>query len=369
MSKQLKLFFVAGERSGDLHGGNLIKALKSNHYNIEIEAWGGDKMEAEGASLKMHYRHMAFMGIWEVIENLFTIFKNLKKCKNDILNFKPDGIVLIDYAGFNLKIAKFCKENNIKVFYYISPKVWAWNTNRAYKIKKYVDHLFVIFPFEVDFFKKFDFDVDYVGNPLMDEIATFVPDKNFREKHKLSIKPIIAILAGSRLQEVKSMLPTMAKMSNYYSDYQFVISGVDNLNPTIYGEHGLKVIFNDTYNLLVNSEIALVTSGTATLETALLEIPQIVCYKAGEISYQIYIRVIKIAFVSLVNLIAEKEIVKELIQHDFTEEKLKSELELILINGKNRETQLENYKIMKQKVGKKGASERTAELIIKYLTP
>jgi lipid-A-disaccharide synthase len=363
----MKLFFVAGERSGDLHGGNLIKALKSIDSDIAIEAWGGDRMAAEGAILKAHYEKMAFMGIWEVVKNLGSIFKNLKKCKEDILNFKPDAVVLIDYAGFNLKIAKFCKEQNIKVFYYISPKVWAWNTKRAYKIKKYVDHLFVIFPFEVDFFKKFDFNVDYVGNPLMDEIQAFVPDLNFREKQSLSNKPIIAILAGSRQQEVKSMLPNMAKMKDYFPDYQFVISGVDNLNPEIYKDYGLKVIFNDTYNLLVNSEAALVTSGTATLETALLEIPQIICYSAGHISYQIFKLVIKIPFVSLVNLIAEKEIAKELIQYDFTIENLKTELDLILKNGKNREIQLENYKEMKIKVGQKGASERTAELIFKYL--
>lgn len=364
----MKLFFVAGEKSGDLHGGNLIKSLKSIDYKIQIEAWGGERMQQEGAILKNHYSNMAFMGLWEVIKNLGTIFKNLKNCKSDIISFQPDAVVLIDYAGFNLKIAKFCKEKGIEVIYYISPKVWAWNTKRALKIKALVDHLLVIFPFEVDFFAKFGYKVDYVGNPLMDEIEAFVPNKNFNQNHKLSDKPIIAILAGSRMQEVQSMLPTMAKMQSYYPQYQFVISGVDNLPKEIYKNYNLPVIFNDTYNLITNAEATLVTSGTATLETALLGTPQVVCYKTSPLTYQIGMLLIKVKFASLVNLIMGKETVKELIQQEFNLENIKKELDAIVIGGSKRQTQLHEYQILKEKVGKKGASERAANLILKYVS-
>ncbi len=363
----MKLFFVAGEKSGDLHGGNLIKALKVFDSNIKIEAWGGDRMEAEGAILKNHYSNMAFMGLWEVVKNIKTIFQNLKNCKSDIINFQPDAVILIDYAGFNMKIAKFCKEKGIKVIYYISPKVWAWNTKRALKIKALVDHLLVIFPFEVDFFAKFGYKVDYVGNPIMDEIEGFVPEINFKHKYKLSEKPIIAILAGSRMQEVEVMLPTMVKMLSYFPQFQFIISGVDNLPKEIYSKYNLPVIFNDTYNLLHNSEAALVTSGTATLETALLGTPQVVCYKTSLLTYQIGMLLIKVKFASLVNLIMEKETIKELIQHDFNVENIEKELNSIIVGGKKRETQLAEYQKLKDKVGKSGASERAASLILKYL--
>jgi lipid-A-disaccharide synthase len=360
----LKLFFVAGEKSGDLHGGNLIKALRSTNYNIFIEAWGGERMEAEGVILKNHYKNMAFMGLWEVIKNLSNIFKNLKNCKKDILNFRPDAVVLIDYAGFNLKIAKFCKENNIKVFYYISPKVWAWNTKRALKIKQLVDHMMVILPFEVDFFAQFNYQVHYVGNPLMDEIEAFIPNVNFKGKYNISNKPIIALLAGSRLQEVTKMLPIMAQVANHYPDYQFVIAGVDNLPKAIYQQTNLKVIYNDTYNLLMNAEAALVTSGTATLETALLKTPQVVCYKTSPLTYQIGMMLIKVKFASLVNLIMGKEIVKELIQNDFNLDNLKAELNKLLINEPKREIQLDDYQLLINKVGISGASKRAAEIII-----
>jgi lipid-A-disaccharide synthase len=367
----MKLFFVAGEKSGDLHGGNLIKALQTMKPSIDIEAWGGDNMQAAGAILKNHYSNMAFMGLWEVIKNLGTINRNLKKCKNDILNFKPDAVVLIDYAGFNLRIAKFCKEKNIKTIYYISPKVWAWNTKRAFKIKALIDHMLVIFPFEVDFYKQFEYNVDYVGNPLMDEIDAFVPDSNFRKANNLSEKPIIAILAGSRLQEVVKMLPSMAETAIHYPRYQFIIAGVDNLPSNIYHEyeqkHGLKIIFNNTYNLLVNAEAALVTSGTATLETALLNIPQVVCYKTSEITYQIGMQLIKVPYASLVNLILNKEIVKELIQHKFTVSNMKEELKKIMAGGTKRETQLAEYEKLRYLVGTKGASNRAAENVIQYL--
>lgn len=363
----MKLFFVAGEKSGDLHGGNLIKALKAKNNPLEIEAWGGDNMQNEGAVLKNHYRNMAFMGIWEVIKNLPTIFQNLKKCKEDILKFAPDAVVLIDYAGFNLKIAEYCKQKGIKVIYYISPKVWAWNTKRALKIKRLVDHMLVIFPFEVDFYKKFGYHVDYVGNPIMDEIDRFEPNPEFLTHYQLSQKPIIALLAGSRLQEVKKSLPVMASLSSYFPEYQFVISGVDNLEKSIYDNYNLPIIFNDTYNLLKYSEAALVTSGTATLETALLQTPQIVCYKTSYLTYKIGMMLIKVKFASLVNLIMGREIVKELIQQNFSLKYIKLELENILKGGAKREYQLIDYKELKHKVGGRGASERAADLIIKYV--
>jgi lipid-A-disaccharide synthase len=362
-----KIFFVAGEKSGDLHAGNLINAIKKKNSNIEIEAWGGDNMAQEGATIKKHYREMAFMGLWEVIKNGKTILQNLRNCKADIEKFEPNAVVLIDYAGFNLKIAKFCKKKGVKVFYYISPKVWAWNTKRAWKIKKLVDHLLVIFPFEVDFYKQFDFNVDYVGNPLMDEISKFVPNPNFRTEFNLSEKPIVAILAGSRLQEVKAMLPIMLSIKAQYPDYQFVVAGVDNLSPLIYDTINTKVILNNTYNLLANAEAALVTSGTATLETALLGIPQVVCYKTSMLTYQIGMLLIKVKFASLVNLIMGKEIVKELIQSDFTTPKLKEQLDLILKNGKNRAIQLADYEQLKLEVGGLGASKKAADLILNYL--
>jgi lipid-A-disaccharide synthase len=363
----MRLFFVAGEKSGDLHGGNLIKALKSINPTIVLEAWGGDRMQAAGATLKNHYNNMAFMGFWEVAKNLPTILKNLKKCKEHILKFKPDAVVLIDYAGFNLKIAKFCKENQIKVIYYISPKVWAWNTKRALKIKKLVDHMLVIFPFEVGFYEQFGFQVVYVGNPLMDEIANFKPNPDFRDKNKIDTRPIIAILAGSRMQEVKYMLPIMSKMSSYYPDYQFIIAGVDQLPTEVYEQSKLPVIYNQTYNLLTQAEAALVTSGTATLETALLGTPQVVCYKTSPITYRIGMMLIKVKFASLVNIIMGKEVVKELIQKNLNENNLKKELDQILINGSKRAQQLADYKLLAKKVGPAGGSNRAANLILNYV--
>ncbi len=362
-----KLFFIAGEKSGDLHGGNLIKALKSTNPNLAIEAWGGERMQAEGALLKNHYSNMAFMGLWEVIKNLWTIQKNFKKCKADILEFKHEAVVLIYYAGFNLKIAKFCKLNQIKVIYYISPKVWAWNTKRALKIKDLVDLMLVIFPFEVDFYEKFGFKVCYVGNPLMDEIGGFTPNQAFRNINQISEKPIVAILPGSRKQEVEYMLQQMTELAAYYPQYQFIIAGVNNLPKSIYESGQLKVIYNDTYNLLVNSEAALVTSGTATLETALLNIPQIVCYKTSEFTYQIGMMLIKVPFASLVNLIMEKEVVKELIQHKFNLENLKIELGKIIKGGINRDTVLLEYLRLKAKVGEIGASEKAAKKISEFI--
>jgi lipid-A-disaccharide synthase len=367
----MKYYIIAGERSGDLHGSNLIKAIKQHDLNADIRAWGGGMMQESGAEVVKHYRDISFMGLFTVIRNLPTILRLIRFCKKDILSFKPDAVILIDYAGFNMRIAKFTKQNNIQNFYYISPKVWAWNQSRALKIKSFVDKLFVIFPFEVSFFQKYNYPVEYVGNPLMDAIEGFVPDKHFLKNQRLGSKPIIALLPGSRKQEVEEMLPIMLSQVYEFPDYQFVVGGVSNLPRELYlrwqSLFQFKMVYDDAYNLLSNSEAALVTSGTATLETALLNIPQVVCYKAGRLSYEIGKRVIKIPFISLVNLVAEKEVVKELIQNDFNQERLKKELSAIISGGENRPIMFEEYLKIKETIGEKGASERVGKAIVEIL--
>jgi lipid-A-disaccharide synthase len=367
----MKYYIIAGERSGDLHGANLIKAIKQNDPNANIRAWGGDMMQDSGAEIVKHYKDIAFMGLFTVLRNLPTILGLIRFCKKDILAFKPDAVILIDYAGFNMRIAKFTKQQNIQNFYYISPKVWAWNQSRALKIKAFVDKLFVIFPFEVAFFEQYNYEVEYVGNPLMDAISGFNPDVDFRKKNRLSAKPIIALLPGSRKQEVEEMLPAMLSQVYEFPDYQFVVAGVSNLPKELYARwqslFAFKLVYEDAYNLLVNAEAALVTSGTATLETALLNIPQIVCYKAGKLSYEIGKRVIKIPFISLVNLVAEKEVVKELIQNELNSERLKTELSSIILGGKKRQNVLKDYQEIIHKIGTKGASGRVGKAIVEIL--
>ena len=367
----MKYYLIAGERSGDLHGGNLIKAIRQHDPEAQFRAWGGEQMQAAGATLVTHYAQMAFMGVWEVVKNLFTIRGFLKKCKTDLLIYQPDVVILIDYAGFNMRIARFAKENGLKTFYYISPKVWAWNQDRAYNIKKYVDKLFVIFPFEQAFFKRYDYEVDYVGNPLFDAIADFTPDPDFRAKNNLDPhKPIVALLPGSRRQEVQQMLAVMVATKDYLSDYQFVIAGVSNLPESLYAPflgQNVRLVRDAAYDLLTVSRAALVTSGTATLETALLGVPQVVCYKASWLSYQIGIRLIRVPFVSLVNLVAEKEVVKELIQAELTTENLLQELRPLLTESAKRANQLAGYQEVKNSLGEKGASEKAGKLMVDYL--
>ncbi len=367
----MKYYIIAGERSGDLHGSNLIKAIKEQDSEAVIRAWGGDMMQEAGADLVKHYRDIAFMGLGEVIKNLPTILGLLSFCKKDILAFQPDAVILIDYAGFNMKIAQFAKKNAIKTFYYISPKVWAWNQSRAWNIKKYVDRLFVIFPFEKAFFKKYDYEVDYVGNPLFDAIADFTPKENFRKEARVGQKPIIALLPGSRLQEVTTMLPLMLSQVYNFPDYQFVIGGVSNLPKELYTRwlslFPVKIVYDDAYNLLTVADAALVTSGTATLETALLNVPQVVCYKGGAIAAALAKRLIKVPFISLVNLIAEKEVVRELIQQQLTPENLQAELHKITLNQASRQEQLDGYAHIKAILGEKGASQKAGELMVGYL--
>jgi len=308
------------------------------------------------------------MCFFEVLKNLPLIFSFLSYCKKDIKNFRPDVVILIDYAGFNMRVAKFAKRNGFKTFYYISPKVWAWNQSRAMKIKQFVDKMFVIFPFEKDFFKQYDYEVDYVGNPLFDAIADFTPNPNFRKDARLGQKPIIALLPGSRKQEVDSMLSLMLSQVYEFPDYQFVIGTVSNLPKELYARwqsiFPVKLVLDDAYNLLSVADAALVTSGTATLETALFNVPQVVCYRGGWAAYQVYKRVIRVPFVSLVNLIASREVVKELLQYDLTKENLTEELSKITINPTTRQYQLDGYAEIRMILGEKGASERAGALMV-----
>ncbi len=307
----MKYFLVAGERSGDLHGSNLIKALKQRDSAAAFCGFGGEYMEQEGMQLLVHYNEMAFMGFLEVVKNLRSIQGYMQQCKEEIRRFRPDALVLIDYAGFNLRIARWAKKQGIKVFYYISPKVWAWNQKRALKIKKTVDHMFVIMPFEQEFYARYNYKVDFVGNPLLDAIRDFVPDADFLKKHQIEDQPLVAVLPGSRRQEIENMLGYMLDLIPAFPGHRFVVAGIKNI-PREYYRLALEnpaavVVFDDTYNLLSHAEAALVTSGTATLETALFEVPQVVCYKTSWVSYQIAKRLVKIEYISLVNLIAGRK--------------------------------------------------------------
>jgi lipid-A-disaccharide synthase len=366
----MRYYLVAGEASGDLHGANLMKALKELDGQAEFRYFGGDLMQAEGGRLVKHYADMAFMGFVEVIANLRTVLNNLKAYKQDILTWQPDVLILIDFPGFNLKIAPFAKEHGIKVCYYISPKVWAWNQKRVLKIKRSVDHLFCILPFEVDFYKKWDMHVDYVGNPLLDAVSAFKQDPDFIGNSLLPNKPIVALLPGSRKQEINYLLPLMVTISKQFPQYQFVIAGAPSFNIAFYNQFftdaPIPVLFNATYNLLNNAQAAIVASGTATLETAMFNVPQMVVYKGNPVSIGIARMLIKIRFISLVNLIMDKLVVKELIQADYNNDSVKTELDSLLHDKVYRDAMLKNYDVLDVKMGTAGASAKTAALIIKY---
>ncbi|WP_026836518.1 lipid-A-disaccharide synthase [Gillisia sp. JM1] len=369
----MKYYLIAGEASGDLHASNLMLALKKADPEAEFRFWGGDLMQEAGGTLVKHYRELAFMGFLEVIANLRTILKNIKVCKNDILKYKPDTIIFIDYPGFNMRIAKWAKELNISTQYYISPQIWAWKENRINAIKRDVDEMYVILPFEKEFYEeKHQFPVHFVGHPLLDAIAKkdlVVPDE-FRKKHNLDERPIIALLPGSRKQEISKMLETMLSITEDFKEYQFVIAGAPSQDAEFYKpfikKKNVHLVLNRTYDVLSLSAAALVTSGTATLETALFKVPEVVCYKGSTISYQIAKRVVDLDYISLVNLIMDKEVVTELIQNDFNSKKLKIELNKIL-DTKNRETIFEAYFELERKLGGAGASEKTAQLIYKSI--
>lgn len=367
----MKYYIITGEASGDLHASNLIKELKKRDSKADFRCWGGELMQQQGVTLAKHYRELAFMGFIEVLFNIRTILKNISFCKKDVLEYKPDVLILVDYPGFNLKIAVWAKKMGIKVFYYISPQIWAWKQNRVYKIKRYVDKMFVILPFEKDFYARFDVEVDFVGHPLLDAIEsrTITPLDEFCKQNNLIQKPIIALLPGSRKQEIHTILPIMLSVIKNFPEYQFVVAGSPSQDREFYQEYLSEqciLLENKTYQLLEHSTAALVTSGTATLETALFKIPQIVCYKANFISFQIAKAVIKVPYISLVNLIADKELVKELIQKELNTIQLKSELTKLL-EPTHRTQLLADYDELQQKLGGVGASARAADLMIRYL--
>lgn len=370
----MKYYIIAGEASGDLHGANLMKELFKQDPQAEIRFWGGDLMQQAGGTLVIHYRDLAFMGFAEVVQNLKTILNNIKFCKQDIAAFQPDVIIFIDYPGFNMRIAEWAKKEGIKTHYYISPQIWAWKENRIKAIKRDVDHMYIILPFEKEFYeKKHNFAVEFVGHPLIDAIhnRTHTDEAAFRKEHELDDRPVIALLPGSRKQEIAKMLEGMLSVVNDFPEYQFVIAGAPSQEYSFYqqflGKSNVKFISNRTYDLLSIAYAALVTSGTATLETALFKVPEVVCYKGNWISYQIAKRVITLKYISLVNLILDKEIVKELIQDDFNTKNIRTELQKIL-TPEHRLNLLKQYDLLEEKLGGEGASRKTAGFIIKHLT-
>jgi len=368
----MKYYIIAGEASGDLHGSNLMKALLNEDKNADFRFWGGDLMQQVGGTLVKHYKERSFMGFAEVIKNLPKIFKDISLCKQDIKKFNPDVIIFIDNSGFNLRIAKWAKQQKYITNYYISPQVWASRASRVHAIKRDIDTMYVILPFVEAFYKKYDYEVTFVGHPLIDAIAdrTQVDEHEFRATNNLSDKPIIALLPGSRKQEIKNMLSVMLSLVDTYPNYQFVIAGAPsqdyNFYATFIKASNVKYIANKTYDLLSVATAALVTSGTATLETALFKVPQVVCYKGSSISYQIAKRIITLKYISLVNLIMDKEVVKELIQNEFNSENLKRELNIIL-DPVERTKFFVNYYDLEKKLGGKGASAKAAHLIFKSI--
>lgn len=374
----MKYFIVAGEASGDLHGSNLMKELKKQDPAASFMFFGGDLMSAVGGTLLKHYREMAFMGFVNVILNLKTIKRNMELCKKELLQFKPDVLILIDYPGFNLRIAEFAKRNQIKVFYYISPKIWAWKEYRIKKIKQFVDEMFTILPFETEFYKKHNFEVNYVGNPLLDAVAEFKKSAQskaqFLKANNLDDKPIVALLAGSRVQEIKRILPAMLESAEKFPDFQFVIAGVKtvdlNLYESILKGRNFKLVFDQTYDLLHFSHAALVASGTAALETALFDVPQIVLYQVegGRVmDFIMWTFVMKTKWVSLPDIILGKEAVKELLQVNMTVEKITAEMKKMLYDESYRNEIDNDYKRLHEIMGQPGSSQRAAQKMIEKL--
>ena len=377
----MKYYLIAGEASGDLHGSNLIKELKKKDTNSHFRFWGGDLMQAQGGELVKHYRDLAFMGFWEVLFNIVTILKNISFCKRDLVAFKPDALILIDYPGFNLRIAGYAHRIGLKVFYYISPQIWAWKQSRVNIIKQVVDKMFVILPFEKEFYKNFNFEVDFIGHPLLDALddnkdgssiaIDTLPNENTSNK-------IIALLPGSRKQEITVMLPVMLSITRFYPTYKFIIAGTSSIPVKVYqslllhsgnesGSNPVSIVYDQTYPLLRKANAALVTSGTATLETALHLVPEVVCYKGSRLSYLIAKKLIKTKYISLVNLIMDKEIVPELIQNDFNTINLRQKLDELLTVDHKRNAMINDFKLLKDKLGGRGASERASGLMLKYL--
>ena len=370
----MRYYVIAGEASGDLHASNLIRGLRSQDPEAEVRGWGGDLMQEVGCEIVRHYKDTAIMGFVAVLKNLKKLKGNIRACCEDIQTWKPDVVILVDYAGFNLRIARFAKCIGIRVFYYISPKLWAWNTGRVKQIRKNVDRMYVIFPFETDFYKKYNYKVQYAGNPLVDAIhdrpfqnETF---SDFVQLNGLSGRPIIALLAGSRVQELKFVLPQMLKMVRHFPDFEFVIAGAPSMKDSDYaayvGDMGVKIIYGQTYRLVKQATAALVTSGTATLETALLKTPQVVCYsgEGGAFSYWLFKTVVKVKYISLVNLMLDREVVKELLMQKLNEKNLLTELSRIIYDEDVRQKMTADYEEIIERLGKPGASDRFAKLMI-----
>lgn len=372
----MKYYIIAGEASGDLHASNLIKALQQQDANADFRAWGGDMMEQAGAVVVKHYRDLAFMGFTQVLMNLRTIFRNLAFCKADILEYKPDALILVDYPGFNLRIAKWAKEQGLKIIYYISPQVWAWKENRVKSIKECVDKMLVILPFEKEFYAKWNYEVEYVGHPLVEVIDAFkqnaTADKN-STTDLFSSDKIIALLPGSRKQEILKKLPVMLEVSKYFPEYTFVVAKAPGQDDVFYNDMlrnyaNVKSVSGKTYNLLIHAKAALVTSGTATLETALFGVPEVVCYKGSAVEYEIAKRIIKIKYISLVNLIMNKLVVKELIQHELTVENVKNELSQLLTSADRKQQLLQDYAALRNLLSQGGhASFNAAKAISNFL--
>ncbi len=359
----MKYYIIAGEASGDLHGSNLIREIRKIDVDAHIRAWGGDRMKEAGAQIVRHYRDHNFMGFIEVAVHLRKILSNFRFCKSDILSFNPDVIIFIDFPGFNLRIAKWAKEHNFKNIYYISPQIWAWKSSRIHTIRQSVDKLISILPFEQEFYRKYNMHVDYVGHPLLDVLQN--------NQHNVSgEKNLITLLPGSRKQEIRNMLPVMTIMVSKFPEYEFVIAGVSTIERKFYEKYSaapVRIEYDSLYTLLACSRAAIVTSGTATLETALCNVPLVVCYKGSLLSYHIAKRLIKVSYISLVNLIMNKPVVRELIQHEMNEENLSAELHKLVNSEKTRQTIFEDYHELRQKLGEQAASARAARIIYNFL--
>lgn len=374
----MRYYIIAGEASGDLHGSNLIKGIREIDSSAQIRCWGGDLMKEAGAELVKHYKEGAIMGFVEVVANLGKLAKNLNDCKNDIINYNPDIVVLIDYPGFNFRIAQFAKERGMRVFYYIAPKVWAWKENRVHKLKKYVDRLFIIFPFEIEYFKKWGIDAIYRGNPLLDSVdnhsSADETKEDFQKRTGIgTAETTVALLAGSRRSEIKYLLPRMMQVAEKYPNYRFLLACAPSMEREFYeGIVGkkcsnIKLLFGETYSILRHSDAAIINSGTASLEAALIGVPQVVCYGGNEISYQIAKRVVKLKYISLANLIMDKGLFKELIQHDCTPQKISQELDNLLNNSEYRAKMMSDYRNVRDVLGGKGASAKVARAMIEEL--
>jgi len=370
----MKYYIIAGEASGDLHAANLIKGIKEKDPDAEFRVWGGEKMQAEGAELVKHYRDLAFMGFIEVLFNIRTILRNIRFCKNDMDSYKPDAVILVDYPGFNLRIAKYAKKQGFKVLYYISPTVWAWKESRVHTVRKYVDRMFVILPFEQEVYAKFGVFVSYFGHPLLDAVNEYHPKSKADIIQQLGLNPdkkIVAVMPGSRKQEVEKILPLFLEVKKQFSDIQFVLACAPSLDKEYYAkwtnQDDIFVMYDQTYDLLANADTALVASGTATLETALFKVPQVVCYKVNPISYLIARCLVKIEYISLVNLIMNRPVLKEYIQHDFTVENVAKELDLLLNDVAYKEQIQKDYNDLKELLGNDGASRKTGVAMVTFL--